>query len=60
MIELVGGKENVVNAWHCVTRLRFNLANKEKVKLEEIKKIKGVMGHSSQVTSSKLSSEYCC
>ncbi|MED1265468.1 beta-glucoside-specific PTS transporter subunit IIABC [Bacillus mycoides] len=44
VIELVGGKENVVNAWHCVTRLRFNLANKEKVKLEEIKKIKGVMG----------------
>lgn len=44
VIENIGGKTNVNNAWHCVTRLRFNLADKEKAKIEAIKKIPGVMG----------------
>ncbi|MHC9537823.1 beta-glucoside-specific PTS transporter subunit IIABC [Dellaglioa sp. BT-FLS60] len=44
VIKNVGGKENIGNAWHCVTRLRFNLNEKDAVKIDEIKKIKGVMG----------------
>lgn len=44
VIENIGGKENVVNAWNCVTRLRFNLNDKDKVNIDTIKKIDGVMG----------------
>lgn len=44
VIELTGGKENINNAWHCVTRLRFNLNDKDKVQVDEIKKVTGVMG----------------
>lgn len=44
VIENIGGKDNVINAWNCVTRLRFNLKDKEKVNIDEIKKIPGVMG----------------
>ncbi|WP_340372024.1 beta-glucoside-specific PTS transporter subunit IIABC [Peribacillus sp. FSL E2-0218] len=40
----IGGRENVDQVWHCVTRLRFNLQDKNKVKLDEIKQIDGVMG----------------
>ncbi len=31
-------RKNVNQAWHCVTRLRFNLNDKDKVEIEEIKK----------------------
>lgn len=44
VLELTGGKENVNNAWHCVTRLRFNLNDNNQVKLDEIKDVEGVMG----------------
>lgn len=44
LIDLIGGKKNVTNAWHCVTRLRFNLVDTNKVKIDDIKKTKGVMG----------------
>lgn len=44
LIALVGGKKNITEAWHCVTRLRFNVRETGKVKIDEIKKIKGVMG----------------
>lgn len=44
VLELTGGKENVNNVWHCVTRLRFNLNDKDQVKLDEIKDVEGVMG----------------
>ncbi|MDQ0177974.1 beta-glucoside-specific PTS transporter subunit IIABC [Bacillus chungangensis] len=52
VVELIGGKANVVNAWHCFTRLRFNLHDNEKVKLNEIKQIKGVMG--AQISGDQL------
>ena len=42
--ELIGGKENIKFFTHCVTRLRFNVENKELVKTEEIEKQKGVLG----------------
>lgn len=44
VVEKIGGKENVSHAWHCVTRLRFNLEDKDKAEVEAIKKIPGVMG----------------
>ncbi|WP_037282818.1 beta-glucoside-specific PTS transporter subunit IIABC [Saccharibacillus sacchari] len=44
VVEKIGGKPNVEQAWHCVTRLRFLVSEKEKVQLEEIKQLKGVMG----------------
>lgn len=40
----VGGKANVKDVTHCVTRLRFTLADIKKVDEEAIKKINGVMG----------------
>ncbi|MED4128485.1 beta-glucoside-specific PTS transporter subunit IIABC [Shouchella miscanthi] len=40
----VGGAGNVYQAWHCVTRLRFNLTNKDNVDIEAIKQIDGVLG----------------
>ena len=30
ILPLVGGKENVLNCYHCQTRLRFTLADEEK------------------------------
>ena len=40
----VGGKENVTFVAHCMTRLRFNLKDQSKVKLDDIKSMKGVLG----------------
>ncbi|TSB47339.1 beta-glucoside-specific PTS transporter subunit IIABC [Alkalicoccobacillus porphyridii] len=40
----VGGSSNVDQAWHCITRLRFNLNDKEKVDMDSIKRIDGVLG----------------
>lgn len=44
VLELIGGSENISNFIHCMTRLRFNLKDKSLAKLEEIKKINGVIG----------------
>lgn len=44
ILELVGGKSNVVNLVHCMTRLRFNLTDESLADEEKIKKLKGVMG----------------
>lgn len=44
IVEKVGGKENIVRATHCITRLRFTLADKAKADKEAIKKIPGVAG----------------
>ena len=40
----VGGADNVNNLTHCMTRLRFNLKNKEIVNKENIKSLSGVIG----------------
>lgn len=40
----IGGKENISQSWHCITRLRFNLVDVEKVNIENIKSIEGVIG----------------
>lgn len=44
ILTAVGGKENVTNATHCMTRLRLNLKDDSIPKDEEVKKINGVMG----------------
>ena len=44
IVEQIGGKDNISNVFHCMTRLRFNLVNKEVPDREAIKKIDGVLG----------------
>jgi PTS system beta-glucosides-specific IIC component len=44
ILNAVGGKANVTNATHCMTRLRFNLKDESVPNQEEIKKIPGVIG----------------
>lgn len=43
IIELVGGKDNIAHAGHCMTRLRITLKDTSLVNLDEIKKL-GVVG----------------
>lgn len=45
VIEQVGGEENIVSLYHCITRLRFKLKDESIVKqnTERIKKISGVL-----------------
>lgn len=40
----IGGAENVAFATHCVTRLRFNLTDREKVDFDALKAVSGVLG----------------
>lgn len=42
--EFVGGADNVALLSHCMTRLRVDIADKNKVKTEEIQKLPGVKG----------------
>ncbi|MGN1026531.1 MAG: PTS transporter subunit EIIC [Faecousia sp.] len=44
LIDLVGGKDNVTNLAHCITRLRFNLKDRGIPNTDEIKKVSGVVG----------------
>lgn len=44
ILDLLGGKENVTQLTHCITRLRFNLKDKTVIHEEEIKKLEGTMG----------------
>lgn len=44
IIKNVGGKDNIKEMFHCVTRLRFYLKDKSLVNLEGIKKLDGVIG----------------
>lgn len=44
IIEAVGGKQNVSNAWHCMTRLRFALKDEAAVDLETLNAIDPVVG----------------
>lgn len=44
IVPLIGGKENVEQVIHCMTRLRITLNNYDKVDIESIKKIEGVKG----------------
>lgn len=44
LIPLVGGKENIKGVLHCMTRLRFQLADMSKAQIPEIEALDGVMG----------------
>lgn len=44
IIACCGGVPNISSVTHCATRLRFFILDKQQVQLEEIKKIKGVLG----------------
>lgn len=43
ILAAVGGRENVANVTHCMTRLRFHLKNESLASDEELKKITGVI-----------------
>ncbi|SER15632.1 glucose PTS transporter subunit IIA [Streptococcus gallolyticus] len=48
VLKAVGGSDNIVSATHCMTRLRLNLVDEQKVKDEAVKAIKGVIGVNQQ------------
>lgn len=43
IVDLIGGKENIKNLTHCMTRLRFTLKDESKADTEKIKVAKGVL-----------------
>lgn len=44
IMELCGGSGNISSVTHCATRLRLFIVDKQKVDLDQVKKIKGVLG----------------
>lgn len=44
VLQQVGGTENIIKVYHCMTRLRFQLKDDGKADLEQLKAINGVMG----------------
>ncbi|WP_392566950.1 PTS trehalose transporter subunit IIBC [Utexia brackfieldae] len=44
LIQLIGGRENIVNVTHCLTRLRFVLNHPEQADIEAIKALPPVKG----------------
>lgn len=44
ILDNIGGKSNVIQHWHCITRLRFNLHDNEKVNMNTLSSLDGVMG----------------
>ena len=44
IMKQVGGKENIRQSWHCITRLRFNVVNSTDVNIDKIKQLDGVLG----------------
>jgi len=43
IVDHVGGKENITNLFHCVTRLRMTLSDNSKLDMDGLKSLKGVM-----------------
>lgn len=44
IVDLVGGKDNISNLIHCMTRLRFTVKDKSQVQLDQITDCDGVIG----------------
>lgn len=38
ILRAIGGKENIVSATHCITRLRFHLVDAKKADIETVKR----------------------
>ena len=38
IVEAIGGKENILNVYHCATRLRFQLKQEDTIQDETVKK----------------------
>lgn len=44
IIDNVGGAENINNAWHCMTRLRFDVKNESKINYDGLNNLPKVLG----------------
>ncbi|NBJ70316.1 MULTISPECIES: beta-glucoside-specific PTS transporter subunit IIABC [Clostridia] len=44
IVKEMGGKENILQSWHCITRLRFNVISNDKVNIDKIRALDGVLG----------------
>ena len=44
VVDLLGGRDNVTNVMHCMTRLRFNVKDTAKVDVKKIGELDGAMG----------------
>lgn len=44
IVKAVGGAENIARLYHCATRLRFDLVDKEKADMQALEKIEGTFG----------------
>ena len=44
IVELVGGKANIISVSHCMTRLRFVLGNTELAQIKELEALPGIKG----------------
>ena len=42
IVEELGGKENITDAYHCQTRLRFKVSNESKINVEKLEDLDGV------------------
>lgn len=54
ILDLLGGKDNIISMTHCATRLRPQLKDMGKVNVESIKKLKGVTGVVSKETGIQI------
>ncbi|MDH6363057.1 PTS system beta-glucosides-specific IIC component [Enterococcus sp. PF1-24] len=43
ILENMGAKDNIVEAWHCITRLRFQVKDKSKINEDALKKMDAVI-----------------
>ncbi|MDR1769828.1 MAG: beta-glucoside-specific PTS transporter subunit IIABC [Hungatella sp.] len=44
IIRYCGGKDNITQAWNCITRLRFHLKDRDKADVKAIQALTGVLG----------------
>ncbi len=44
IITMMGGAENINKVWHCMTRLRFDVINKENINIDTIKNLPEILG----------------
>lgn len=43
IVDLLGGKDNITNVMHCVTRLRFYIKDDAKTNMSKIQSLDGVI-----------------